>query len=559
MQKDLAVNSHRGHFSKYWIYWLLIHVEAFIIVLYSIFVQYGRNGSPKHADNYKYLTDTHIVDSWHIFQDVNVMIFIGFGFIVAYLKKFSWSGIAINFGLAAWTIQMAVLTQGWWYAIFTGDWDSKISLTILNLMEAEYTAGAVIVAVGAVFGKLNLAQYVVMASVVAVFQPLVWRVTNITFVANDHGGAMNVFLFGAVFGLGVSMIFKKGNLDDSRNYISRTSGVFALLGTLFLWIYWPSWNAAFVTGNQRLRAHMNTILSLTGSCITTFFASTFLTNGKFSIKHILYGTISGGVMMGSIADSLVLPWISFFLGCFSGAVTVFGIYYVTPLMNNSKIQDNLGVLFVYGIPGFLSGIVSACIAGTASMAYYGKEDIYKVFPLWDTRSRNYIAGYQLAVIIVVVSYALVVGLFTGALLNYSCFENIVNLFDDGEIFNTGAVVKEYVDVIKDNRNLEITQFKPPSKLIKNEDKDSERENLKEELHISTPSNIPVRERKVNKQEVSEVSEEKELKDSREEVLELTEVNKQKEVKEAIEINEIKEEKEKPVEIRHLEIYLEAFD
>jgi hypothetical protein len=252
-------------------------------------------------------------------------------------------------------------------------------------------------------------------------------------------------------------------------------------------------------GNQRLRAHLNTILSLTGSCVTSFFISVFLSNGRFSIKHILYGAISGGVMMGSVADSIILPWVSFFLGCFSAAVTVFGTHYITPRMNRTIFQDSLGVLFIYGVPGFLSGIVSACIAGTAAEENYGSTEIRYVFPRWDVRSRGDIAGFQLAVIAINIFYPLIIGIFTGALLNTSCFDNIVNIFDDGEFFHSISEKNEEVVIVRNNqKNIELQEFKP----VTQTEKDVEREQPKEEVEVS-PEQVEV----VEKKEIKELKEE----------------------------------------------------
>lgn len=48
------------------------------------------------------------------------------------------------------------------------------------------------------------------------------------------------------------------------------SDIFAMIGTLFLWVFWPSFNSALVdTPDQQQRAELNTYLALaaaTGKC-----------------------------------------------------------------------------------------------------------------------------------------------------------------------------------------------------------------------------------------------------------------------------------------------------
>lgn len=46
-----------------------------------------------------------------------------------------------------------------------------------------------------------------------------------------------------------------------------------LLGTLFLWLYWPSFNAGPADGNERHRAVINTVLSLAACTVVTFSIS----------------------------------------------------------------------------------------------------------------------------------------------------------------------------------------------------------------------------------------------------------------------------------------------
>ncbi len=61
-----------------------------------------------------------------VFQDVHVMMFIGFGFLMTFLKKYGYSAVALNFLIAAIVLQWATLCQGF-YHTFDG---SKIHISI---------------------------------------------------------------------------------------------------------------------------------------------------------------------------------------------------------------------------------------------------------------------------------------------------------------------------------------------------------------------------------------------------------------------------------------------
>lgn len=47
-----------------------------------------------------------------VFQDVHVMIFIGFGFLMTFLRRYSYSSIGFNLLLAALVLQWGTLTTG---------------------------------------------------------------------------------------------------------------------------------------------------------------------------------------------------------------------------------------------------------------------------------------------------------------------------------------------------------------------------------------------------------------------------------------------------------------
>lgn len=64
--------------------------------------------------------------------------------------------------------------------------------------------------------------------------------------------------------------------NDAGKYegASYTSDVFAMIGTLFLWIYWPSFNSVLADGTGQERAILNTYLSLaaaTGKHVSVVF------------------------------------------------------------------------------------------------------------------------------------------------------------------------------------------------------------------------------------------------------------------------------------------------
>lgn len=91
--------------------------------------------------------------------------------------------------------------------------------------------------------------------------PFLWHFMQIC----DVGGSITVHAFGAYFGLAVSLMLrptKDQNEAGKYEGPTYTSDMFAMVGTLFLWIYWPSFNSVLADGTGQERAILNTYLSL---------------------------------------------------------------------------------------------------------------------------------------------------------------------------------------------------------------------------------------------------------------------------------------------------------
>ena len=119
---------------------------------------------------------------------------------------------------------------------------------------------------------------------------------------------MFIHAFGAYFGLAVSMMHRHRNISLSEGLASSryTSDLFSLvsnisllnfmwhlitsifidilndrriffqnlqIGTVILWIYWPSFNGVLANEDGQHRAYINTYISLIASTLTTFILS----------------------------------------------------------------------------------------------------------------------------------------------------------------------------------------------------------------------------------------------------------------------------------------------
>ena len=117
---------------------------------------------------------------------------------------------------------------------------------------------------------------------------------------------MIIHTFGAAFGLAFAYYFgdkavqvcKIGNGEDQLG-TSRHNGTFAMIGTIFLFCFWPSFNSALLDGASAGRAVVNTTLSIAGGACAAFAISKGIHNGKyFDMEHVQNATLAGGVAIG---------------------------------------------------------------------------------------------------------------------------------------------------------------------------------------------------------------------------------------------------------------------
>lgn len=165
--------------------------------------------------------------------------------------------------------------------------------------------------------------------------------------AKDVGGSILVHVFGAFFGIAGSYFFysKKAVQDPHQQYkYSYYSALLALIGTVFMFCYFPSFNSVLATtASEQQRCVLNTLLSITASVISSILVSRILTR-RLDIMVLVYGSISGGVAIGAAANLIAYPFCSMIIGFVAGIVTAIGYIIVAPIISRKLyIHDTYGV------------------------------------------------------------------------------------------------------------------------------------------------------------------------------------------------------------------------
>ncbi|KAK3551190.1 hypothetical protein QTP70_013874 [Hemibagrus guttatus] len=417
-----------------------IVLEVILIILFGILVEYDSNTDAKkwHA-NTTIDMDNEFYYRYPSFQDVHVMIFIGFGFLMTFLQRYGFSSVGFNFLIAAFSLQWATIMQGVLHSIHHGSHGVKIHVGVLNMINADFCTGSVLISFGAVLGKTSPIQMLIMA----IFEVTLFSVNEFILLeylgAKDAGGSMTIHTFGAYFGLMVTRVLYRPNLSKSkeRNSSVYHSDIFAMIGTIYLWMFWPSFNSAITAqGDDQHRTALNTYYSLAACTLATYGFSALVNHeGKLDMVHIQNAALAGGVAVGTAGEMMLTPFGSMIVGFLAGTISVLGYKYLSPILESKlKIQDTCGVHNLHGMPGVLGAIVGAITAAAASPSVYGLG-IVDVFPdIKEDYTASYQASMQIASLAVTLAIALLGGLIVGFLLKLPicgappdtlCFEDSV--------------------------------------------------------------------------------------------------------------------------------------
>ncbi|KAK1171783.1 ammonium transporter Rh type A-like [Acipenser oxyrinchus oxyrinchus] len=336
---------------------LALFLEILIIVLFGVFVSY--KGS-SHDDHKQASNDTITSDRFSqlypMFQDVHVMIFIGFGFLMTFLKKYSFSSVGINMLLAALGLQWGILVQGFWHLHH-----GKIEIDILKMINADFSTATVLISFGAVLGKTSPVQLLIMTILEITVFAINEHLVAVVLRANDVGASMIIHAFGAYFGLAVARILYRPGLKNGHDNEGSVyhSDLFAMIGTIFLWMFWPSFNSAIADeGENQYRAVVNTYFSLAACVVAAYAISSFVEHkGKLDMVHIQNATLAGGVAVGTCADMNIGPFGAMLIGLVAGIISTVGFKFLSPVLASKLcIQDTCGVHNLHGMPGILGGI-----------------------------------------------------------------------------------------------------------------------------------------------------------------------------------------------------------
>jgi ammonium transporter Rh len=267
-----------------------------------------------------------------------------------------------------------------------------------------------LISLGGIIGKITPLQLIIMVIVEIVIHAILAVLLYGYLEVTDIGATYGIHMFGCYFGLAVSYMI---GAPPAEPDVTPVSDLFSLVGTAFLWVYWPSFVGGFleVDSEGQQYALRNTILALLGSTVMSYAYSAYYNfdgGRRFRPVDIQNATLAGGVAIGCLADLHINPGCALLVGAFCGFLSTWGYNFLQPYLCESHgLHDTCGINNLHGMPSIAGALISVFVAGIASDHAQESSYHYK-------QGRQAVA--QFAGLLLTLVYAIVTGLATGALM-----------------------------------------------------------------------------------------------------------------------------------------------
>ncbi|XP_004705152.1 blood group Rh(CE) polypeptide isoform X2 [Echinops telfairi] len=151
-------------------------LETALILSFFFFTSYS-GSIPDQRD---------LLEAYRGFQDVTVMAALGFGFLNSSLRRHGWSSVAFTLFLLALGVQWAILVDGFLSHFFR----EHVALTLSSLQIATMSAMSTLISAGAVLGKANLVQLMLMALMEVTAFGTLRMVNNLVLATHIHNAVL---------------------------------------------------------------------------------------------------------------------------------------------------------------------------------------------------------------------------------------------------------------------------------------------------------------------------------------------------------------------------------
>jgi ammonium transporter Rh len=128
-----------------------------------------------------------------MFRDIMVMLLLGFGYLMTFLKKYGLGAVGFTMMLTVLAMQLNLIVEPIISSIYDGsakgDSNEMIHIDIASLIDSELAAATLLISYGALIGRATPLQLLIMA----IFQSVFYAINKVVFIfgiigAEDVGG-----------------------------------------------------------------------------------------------------------------------------------------------------------------------------------------------------------------------------------------------------------------------------------------------------------------------------------------------------------------------------------
>jgi ammonium transporter Rh len=337
---------------------------------------------------------------------IMAMLILGFGFLMVFVKNYGRSALTATFLLVSVALPLYIAGS----SLIHGD-GSKAE--IQRLILAEFGAASLLIAAGALLGRIRMHQYLILGLLfIPCYMLNEWIILDnglglLKSGFADTGGSIIIHAFGALFGVGAAISLTPTETIDKPITSDNSSDRFSMIGSMVLWIFWPSFCAALVPAEAIPMTVINVFLALCGSTLVTYLLSVWI-RGKISIADIANAALAGGVAIGATCDH-ANHITALVIGLVAGAISTTGFAVLQDKQKKLlKAVDTCGVTNLHGLPGLFGGLIAIPVVSGLS------------------------AGAQLTGIAVTIVLSIGLGLVTGKVISFFGHRQVA--YSDAEEF-----------------------------------------------------------------------------------------------------------------------------
>lgn len=233
--------------------------------------------------------------------------------------------------------------------------------------QMAFAATACTIVSGAVAGRMQFKAYLMFSGFLGgIVYPIVgrlcWSETGYFYKMGFHdlAGSVVVHGVGGMAAFAAILVLRPRQGRFFPGFVGHHNLVFALLGTLLLWVGWYGFNAGSIgdlVGSDTIkfaRIIENTTLGAAAGALAGMFFGLIPYRKKLNLKAAMNGALGGLVSVTANCDIITAPS-ALFIGTIAGLFVIFGEI----LLEQLKLDDTVGAVPVHGICGIWGGLATA--------------------------------------------------------------------------------------------------------------------------------------------------------------------------------------------------------